>query len=119
MAKQLLHAAFVRALDKARTEEDVKNVVARQFDIEYDTADRNDLYTPQVLFEFKKDKNSASLRQRAAALAQALYYMRRLKFGLTERPIPNHVCLADRNEALLFDAADLRAVYADEAARYD
>jgi len=119
MAKPLAHAAFVRALDKTRTEEDVKNVVARQFDIEYDTADRNDLYTPQVLFEFKKDKNFTSLRQRAAVLAQALYYMRRLKFGLTERPIPNHVCLADRNEALLFEAADLRAVYADEAARYD
>ncbi|AWM33192.1 hypothetical protein [Hymenobacter nivis] len=119
MAKKAVHATFVRALDKAHTEEDVKNVVAKQFDITYDTADRNDLYTPRVLFEFKFDKNFASLRQRAAVLAQALYYMRRLKFGYTDRPIPGHICLADRNEGLLFDAAALRDVYADEAHAYD
>lgn len=113
------HTAFVRSLDKTRTEEDVKNVVAKQFDITYDTAGRNDLYTPQVLFEFKYEKNFTSLKQRAAVLAQALYYMRRLKFGLTERPIPNHLCLADRHASLLFNAADFRAVYADETGLYD
>ena len=119
MTQKSVHVAFVRALDKARTEEDVKSVVARQFSITYDTAGRNDLYTPQVLFEFKYDKNFASLKQRAAVLGQALYYMRRLKFGLTERPIPNHICIADRNEALLFDAADFRVVYGEDGGLYD
>ena len=104
MAKTPTHAAFVRLLDKTRTEEDVKNVVARQFDITYDTAGRNDLYTPQVLFEFKFDKNFASLRQRAAVLAQALYYMRRLKFGITDRPIPNHVGKAALARKTYFEA---------------
>lgn len=119
MAKKSGHTAFLRLLDKARTEEDVKSAVAREFAIDYDTAGRNDLYTPRVLFEFKYEKNFTSLKQRAVVLAQALYYMRRLKFGLTDRPIPEYICLADRNEALLLDAADLRAVYADETANYD
>lgn len=51
-AKKSSHTAFVRPLDKTRTEEEAKSVVARQFAIDYDTAGRNDLYTPQVLFEF-------------------------------------------------------------------
>ncbi len=119
MPKTPTHAALLRLLDKTHTEEDVKNVVARQFDIAYDTAGRNDLYTPQVLFEFKFDKNFASLKQRAQVLAQALYYMRRLKFGITDRPIPNYIGLVDRNEALLFAAADVRHFYADEATPYD
>lgn len=119
MAKKTAHSSFLRLLDKARTEEDVKSAVARELVIDYDTAGRNDLYTPRVLFEFKYEKNFTSLKQRAVVLAQALYYMRRLKFGLTGRPIPDYLCLADRNEALLLDAADLRAVYTDEAATYD
>ena len=51
-AKKSSHTAFVRSLNKTRTEEEAKSVVARQFAIDYDTAGRNDLYTPQVLFEF-------------------------------------------------------------------
>ena len=119
MAKKSLHSAFVRALDKTRTEEEVKNVVAKHFAIEYDTAERNDLYTPRVLFEFKYDKKFASLRQRAAVLAQALYYMRRLKFGHTSRPIPDYICIADHNEGLLFETLGLRDIYSEEAGMYD
>jgi hypothetical protein len=47
---------FLNNLNKSKTEEDVKNAYAKHFKISYDTSDRHDLYTPQVLFEFKYDK---------------------------------------------------------------
>lgn len=51
---------FKILLDKAKTEEDVKGAFAKQFDIDYQTSARHNLYTPQVFFEFKiglADKN--------------------------------------------------------------
>ena len=47
---------FKNRLKSAKTEETVKAVYANYFKIDYDTADKHDLYTPQVFFEFKYDK---------------------------------------------------------------
>ena len=43
-------------LVKANTEEDVKAAWAKTLGIDYNTSDDHDLYTPQVLFEFKFDR---------------------------------------------------------------
>jgi hypothetical protein len=110
---------FTNDLLSASTEEDVKNDYARHFEIRYNTADRHDLYTPQVLFEFKYDKNFESIRIRAATLAQLLYYVRRLKFSQTDKAIPHLLCLADRNEAILTETSLWKAFYCDDNYDWD
>ena len=90
---------FKSRLEKATTEEVVKAAYAGYFKIKYDTSYHHDLYTPQVLFEFKTDKNFQNLKAIATILAQSLYYIRRLKYIEVEKAIPFFICLADKNEA--------------------
>lgn len=110
---------FVSELRKTHTEEDVKNCYAKHFRISYNTADRHDLYTPQVFFEFKFDKNFESLKTKAAILAQTLYYVHRLKYGFTDKPIPPMLCLADKNEAILTETSIWKEFYTDASEKYD
>ncbi|MDR0704702.1 MAG: hypothetical protein LBF88_06890, partial [Planctomycetaceae bacterium] len=70
-------------LNEAANEEMVKAIYAEYFGIRYDTKNKHDLYTPNVLFEFKYDKNIQNLKILATTLAQILYYVRRLKFHET------------------------------------
>lgn len=53
---------FKKELDAAQTEEAVKSVYAKYFNLSYDTTHGHDLYTPQVLFEFKQKKNFQNLK---------------------------------------------------------
>ena len=112
-------AALLKRLDKAKTEEAVKAAWAKCFDLELDTTDDHDLYTEQVLFEFKFERNFDQPAQRAAVLAQLLYYLHRLKLGQSTKGIPASFCLADRRHALVGEVADWRELYTDEAGRYD
>ena len=110
---------MLKRLASAKREEDVKAAWAKCFDLEYDTADDHDLYTEQVLFEFKHHRNFDQPAQRAATLAQLLYYARRLKLGGTSKGIPATLCLADRATAVLGQVADWRDLYTDVHERYD
>lgn len=111
---------FFESIRKAKTEEEVKHAYAKYFDISYNTADRMDLYTSGVLFEFKYDKNLTSLRMRSQVLAQALYYVRQLKYGVdTEKTIPPFLCLADVNEAVITETVQWQALYDDQEKKYD
>lgn len=104
---------FLNNLNKSKTEEDVKNAYAKHFKISYDTSDRHDLYTPQVLFEFKYDKNMNSLKSKASVFAQILYYVHRLKFGFTKKAIPNYLCLANKDEIIVTETAKWKNYYSD------
>jgi hypothetical protein len=104
---------FINDLAKAKTEEDVKNAYAKHFKISYDTSDRHDLYTTQVLFEFKYDKNMLNLKARATVLAQILYYVHRLKFGFTQKAIPIFLCLSDKNETIITETIKWKNYYSD------
>jgi hypothetical protein len=111
---------FFYAVNKGKTEEDIKHAYAKFFDISYDTSDRHDLYTPRVLFEFKLDKNFSNLKTRSQIIAQTLYYVRRLKFeGHIEKPIPPILCLADQNEAILTETSIWKDFYDDIQEKYD
>jgi len=110
---------FTNALQKGKTEEDIKNAYAKHFDIQYDTSDHLDLYTPQVLFEFKYDKNLENLKVRATILAQILYYVRRFKFGHTNKPIPPILCLANHDGAILTETIQWSEYYTDINEKYD
>ena len=44
---------------------------------------------------------TATTTTKATTLAQALYYIRRLKYEDTTRRVSYHICLADKNEAVI------------------
>ncbi|GAB4140299.1 MAG: hypothetical protein Fur0024_1400 [Patescibacteria group bacterium] len=95
--------SLLENLKTSKTEEDVKSCFTKFFKIKYDTADKHNLYTNQILFEFKLDKNFSNSKILANILAQILYYVRRIKFGetKTDKPIPRFLCLADMTQAVL------------------
>jgi len=105
---------FKDRLDKATTEEDVKGAYTQYYNIKYDTAYRMDLYTPQILFEFKIDKNLRNLKSISTVLAQPLYYVRRLKYGKIEKPIPYYICLATKKEAALIEIKNWISYYTND-----
>ena len=72
---------FRQLLDRCKVEDDVRAAYAKFFDIPFDASEYIDLYTPQVLFEFKYDRNLSRTREKAKVLAQSLYYVRRLRYG--------------------------------------
>lgn len=106
---------FKNQLDKATTEEVVKSTYATYFKIKYNTSHHHDLYTPQVFFEFKADKNFHNLKALATILAQSLYYIRRLKYIDVEKAIPFFICLADKNEATITETRKWSTYYTNDS----
>lgn len=106
---------FKEKLQAASTEETVKAIYATHFAIEYDTADKHDLYTPEVLFEFKKDKNFENLKAVATVLAQIIYYVRRLKYESSNKVVPPFLCLADKNESVITPTVTWHTYYTNDS----
>lgn len=98
-------------LSQAVTEEDVKSRFASHFSIAYDTRNKIDLYTPEIAFEFKADRDLRVLKLLATTLAQLLYYIRRIKYEETERPMPQFLCVASKSTAAIFQTATLERAY--------
>ena len=142
MAKNANLHQFQQLLSRCKVEDDVRAAYAKFFNIPFDASEYIDLYTPQVLFEFKYDKNFKRQHEKARVLAQALYYIRRLRYSdidelkakkgdilfsqdqmlqLTKglRPVPPTICLADINEAILTQTIDWLPFIEDKECKYD
>ena len=142
MAKNSNLNQFKSLLSRCKVEADVRAAYAKFFDIPFDASEYIDLYTPQVLFEFKYDKNLSRSHEKARVLAQALYYVRRLRYGDIDelkaseestlfsqeqmkelmqglRPVPPTICLADVNEAVLSPTSEWLIFIEDEESKYD
>ena len=105
-------------LRDCQEEEEVKAEFAKYFKIKYNTRQKIDLYTPEILFEFKLDWNFRSKSVRAKAVAQTLYYIRKLKYGKSNEPVPPTICVADKNEAFLVQTADFHT-FIKASKKYD
>ena len=105
--------ALQKKLQRARTEEDVKGAWTKCLDLEYDTADDIDLYTPQVIFEFKFNPDLLKHQNTALVIAQTLYYLRRLKRGQGRKAIPPAFALIDRASVVLGQVSDWRDLFTD------
>ncbi len=106
---------FKHQLENATTEETVKSIYSKYFKISYDTSFKHDLYTEQVLFEFKHDKKLENIKSLATTLAQTLYYINKIKFKSVDKKIPFFLCLADKNEALLTQTSTWLTYYSSDA----
>ena len=106
---------FKNRLEKSTQEDEVRGIYATYFKLKYNTSNRHDLYTPQILFEFKADKNFHNLKALATILAQSLYYIRRLKYIDVEKAIPFFICLADKNEATITETRKWSTYYTNDS----
>ncbi|MBR1398438.1 MAG: hypothetical protein IJ563_13050, partial [Selenomonadaceae bacterium] len=105
--KQTLKQIF----NNASTEEELKHYFAKFFDLKLNTKHQIDLYTPQVLFEFKYDVNLNNIQSRAKTAAQALYYIRRLKYGKYNEIPSKYICLVDKDSAVIFETKNFANYY--------
>lgn len=107
-------------LGKCEREEEIKEVYAKYFFIKYNTHVENiDLYTENVLFEFKREKKGFDdLYERAKVIAQTLYYVRKLKYGTSIYPVPPTICIAGKESALIMETKDFFQFY-NASAKYD
>ena len=111
------YTTFYKELSKASVEEDVKAAYRKFFSLPQDSSKNQDLYTEQMLFEFKYDKNFKSKRIRSEVLAQTLYYIHRLKFDISSKTVPPYCCLADINEVIVTETITWERFYNDT--KYD
>ena len=108
--------SLFQTLAEANTEEELKNFFAKRFKIKLETKNFIDLYTLQILFEFKLDKNLKNPKVLAEIVAQTLYYVRRLKFGNDFRPVSENICIVTKNFAAIFPTETFADFYDDKDA---
>ncbi len=107
-------------LKLCETEEEVKYEFSKFFSYRIDTREKIDLYSPEILFEFKYNINMNNVNVRSKAIAQALYYIRRLKYGRDSRVPSTRICIVDKNEAVLVETESLKNFfYTSKTANYD
>ena len=102
---------LTQLLQTAATEEEIKSRFAKYFNLTLNTKHYIDLYTPQVTFEFKSEVNLQNITARARTVAQALYYVRRLKYGSFAEVPSQYICIADKNNAIVLETKDLANYY--------
>jgi len=105
---------FINDLVLADSEEAVKAAYAKFFGLRYNTKGRRDLLTENVLFETKYKKNFANAKTRAAALAQALYYIRRIKYSDDPNKLPIYICIASEKAVAFFEVAGWTQYYSSD-----
>lgn len=101
-------------ISTAQTEEELKFHFVNFFKLPINTKNRVDLYTEQILFEFKLNSNLKNIQTRAEVIAQALYYVRRLNFGDDDRSPSENVCIVTKNFAAIFPTTDFSDFYNDK-----
>lgn len=108
-------------LKNSQTEEEVKNIFAKFFDLKLSTKNYIDLYTEKILFEFKFDANLKNISTRATCIAQTLYYLRRLKFGLNGeiRKLSNFFAVVTKNSAIVTETKNFSKFYTNKNFDWD
>ena len=106
-------------ISAAQTEEELKFHFVRFFNLPFHTKNRVDLYTEQILFEFKLNSNLKNIQTRAEVIAQALYYVRRLNFGDDDRTPSENVCIVTKNFAAIFPTTDFADFYTKNTYDWD
>ncbi len=108
-----------QALADAATEEELKNFFAKFFRLKLSTKNYIDLYTPQIIFEFKYDAPLKNVQTLAAVVAQTLYYVRRLKFGSELRTPSRNICVVSKNFAAFFPTDNFSAFIRNKTYDWD
>ena len=115
----MIMQSLYEILQPAQTEEEVKNIFAKFFHLKLDTKNFIDLYTPQILFEFKFDENLKNIQVLSKCFAQTLYYVRRLKFGRDIRKPSENICVVSKNFAAIATTKNFYKFYSNNNFDWD
>ena len=110
---------FYNELYSSTEETEVVIAYIRFFNLKVNMKQRHDLYTPQMLYEFKWDRNYKSRHVRAQVLAQLIYYVHGMRFNPTDKVIPPYLCIADRNEIVITETELWLKYFESEQGKYD
>ena len=108
-----------QALQACKKEEEIKAEFCRFFGMKLNALGAIDHYTEAILYEFKYERNFQNLDERAKAIAQTMYYARRLKFSVVKSPLPPNICIADKKSGFLLRTSKFAKFYAEQDDRYD
>ena len=106
-----MNQSIYKIFQDCKTEEEIKSRFARYFKIILNTRHQIDLYTPQVIFEFKLNANLKNIQSRAKIIAQALYYIRKLKYGNYAEVPSKYICGIEKESAILIETTKLKNYY--------
>lgn len=111
-------------LKKCKKEEEVKSEFLKEFKASINALNLIDHYTPEILFEFKYNKDFKKRHNVARAIAQTMYYVRRLMYSthvdFVDKPVPPIICIVDKNEGFFIQTSDYKEYYQGrKAERYD
>lgn len=110
---------FYQAIKHSKNEEELKHRFANYFGIHnFDSTNYIDLYTPEIFFEFKKDKNLHNHQILAEIVAQTLYYAQRLYSGDDPRPLSPYISVVTKDFGAYFETKTFFDFYSNEN-RYD
>lgn len=101
------------------TEEEVKQAYANTFGFKLNTKYHIDHYSEAILYEFKYDDNLKNIHTLSKVIAQTLYYIHKIKYGTINWKLPPRICIADKNEALIFPTDEYRKLYSIDTYDWD
>ncbi|MBR1647051.1 MAG: hypothetical protein IJ685_09775 [Selenomonadaceae bacterium] len=104
---------------ETETEEDLKFAFAKFMKLKPSSKNFIDLYTERILFEFKFNANLKNHHELAKCVAQALYYVRKLKFGTDNRPVSQNICVVCKKFGVLFPTETFAAFYENDSYDWD
>lgn len=104
---------------ESENEEDFKFAFAKYMKLKPSSKNFIDLYTPEILFEFKFNADLKNPSKLAKCVAQTLYYVRRLKFGTDDRPLCQNICVVSKKFGAVFATKDFAAFYEKNSYDWD
>ena len=104
---------------ESENEEDFKFAFAKYMKLKPSSKNFIDLYTPEILFEFKFNADLKNPSKLAKCVAQTLYYVRRLKFGNDNRPLSQNICVVSKKFGAVFATKDFAAFYEKNSYDWD
>ena len=110
---------FYDYIKSSKNEPALVHYFANYFKIfNFDSTNYIDLYTPEILFEFKTDENFKNHYILAKTVAQALYYAKRLYSGEDPRPLSPYISVVTKDFGAYFETNTFFDFYSNEN-RYD
>jgi len=102
------------SISRSNSEAELVHNFINHFNLPFCDKNRIDLFTQQILFEFKLDDNLFNLQIRSKVIAQALYYVRRLQLDDFSSPSDN-ICVVTKNLAVFFPTQTFSAFFNDNS----
>lgn len=108
MAKRRDAESLYEMWKRCNTDRKLQERFAAVMEIRGGSGGKAALYTPEVLYLFRRDAVLGTISERAQVLAEALYLVHHAKYRRRSRRPSRYLCVVTQEEAALFRMADLK-----------